>query len=137
MANVWYAKGIQKIANGSVLWASHTIKAVLLDTADYTLNRTTHEFLSDIPAAARVATTTLSGCSVSDDGVLDANDATFTAVSGDQSEALAIYRDTGVEGTSPLLLYIDSATGLPFTPSGADESVAWDNGSNKIARLNS
>jgi hypothetical protein len=34
------------------------------------------------------------------DGVADANDVTLTAVTGDPSEALVIYKDTGTESTS-------------------------------------
>ena len=48
---------------------------------------------------------------------------------------LVIYRDTGVEGTSALIAYIDAATGLPITPNGGDIIVAWDNGANKIFKL--
>jgi hypothetical protein len=56
-------------------------------------------------------------------------------VTGDQSEALVIYKDTGMASTSPLIAYIDTATGLPYTPSGGNIDVAWDNGSNKIFKL--
>jgi hypothetical protein len=59
----------------------------------------------------------------------------FSAVTGDQSEALVIYKDTGSAATSPLIAYIDTATGLPVTPNGADVTVTWDNGSNKIFKL--
>ena len=46
-----------------------------------------------------------------------------------------LYRDTGVEATSALIAYIDTATGLPITPNGGDIIVNWDNGANKIFRL--
>ena len=46
-----------------------------------------------------------------------------------------IYRDTGTEATSPLIAYIDTATGLPITPNGGDIIVVWDDGANKIFRL--
>ena len=74
-------------------------------------------------------------------GVCDAQDATFTAVSGDQSEALIIWKDGGGGGTSQsgttdlLIAYIDNATGLPITPNGADINLVWDNGANKIFKL--
>ena len=70
-----------------------------------------------------------------DAGVADAADILFTAVTGATVEALVIYRDTGTPGTSRLIAYIDSATGLPFAPSGADVTVQWDNGINKIFKL--
>jgi hypothetical protein len=67
--------------------------------------------------------------------VADAADITFTTVTGDQSEALVIYKDTGVEATSQLIAYIDTATGLPVTPGGGNITVTWDDGANKIFKL--
>jgi len=88
-----------------------------------------------VPSGARVGTPqTLAGKS-STNGVADANDPTFPAVTGDQSEALIIWKDTGLEATSPLIAYIDTATGLPVTPAGGDIPVQWDNGANKIFKL--
>lgn len=135
MANAFYDKGRQKFAEAGINWPSDTIKYVLVDVADYTVNLATHEFLSDVPAAARVATTTLGATKTTTAGVLDGADLLFTAVSGDPSEALVGYKDTGSAATSPLIMYIDSATGLPVTPNGGDITVTWDNGSNKIAKL--
>ena len=56
-------------------------------------------------------------------------------MTGDPSEALVIYKDTGTESTSPLIMYIDTATGLPVTPNGGDITVTWDNGTNKIFKV--
>ena len=58
MANALYDKGRQGFLEGSIDWDTDTIKVVLIDTADYTVNLATHQYLSDIPAAARVATST-------------------------------------------------------------------------------
>ena len=60
---------------------------------------------------------------------------TFTSVSGASIEAIVIYSDTGTESTSPLIAYIDTATGLPITPNGGDIIVTWDNGTNKIFKV--
>lgn len=135
MANAWYKKGLEGFAGGAVNWGSDTIKAQLIDTADYTVNLNTHDFLDDVPAAARVGTAIALASKTSTDGILDAADGVFSAVTGDPSEALIIYKDTGTEATSRLLLYIDTATGLPVTPNGGNINVAWDNGANKIAAL--
>lgn len=135
MANALYAKGREGFLDGSIDWDTHTIKVILIDTADYTVNLAVHDNLDDVPAAARVATSgALTGKTVTD-GVADANDVTFTAVTGDPSEALIVYKDTGTESTSRLIAYIDTATGLPVTPNGGDISVVWDNGANKIFKL--
>lgn len=135
MPNALYDKGREGFLAGEIDWDADVIKAVLIDAADYTVNLAAHQFLSDIPLAARVATSAaLTGKTVAN-GVADADDLTLSAVSGDPAEALVIYQDTGTEGTSRLIAYIDTATGLPVTPNGGDITVAWDNGSNKIFKL--
>lgn len=135
MANALYDKGREKFLTGAVSWSSDNIKVVLVDNADYTVNISTHEFLSDVASGGRVATSGNLASKTTTAGVADAADVTFTAVTGDQSESLVIYKDTGSAATSPLIAYIDTATGLPVTPNGADITVTWDNGSNKIFKL--
>lgn len=135
MANALYDKGRQKFLEGSIAWLTDDIKCVLVDLADYTQDLVNDEFLSDIAAVGRVATSPNLTAKSSLAGVADAADITFTAVSGDQSEALVIYKDTGLATTSPLIAFIDTATGLPVTPSGADIAVSWDSGANKIFKL--
>jgi hypothetical protein len=135
MANALYDKGREKFLTGAISWSSDNIKVVLVDAADYTVNLSTHEFLSDVASGGRVATSGNLASKTTTAGVADAADVTFTAVTGDQSEALVIYKDTGSAATSPLIAYIDTATGLPVTPNGADITVTWDNGSNKIFKL--
>lgn len=137
MANALYDKGRNAFARGEINWLASggdTIKVILVDTADYTVDLANHDFLDDVPAAARVASATLT---LSDPaaGVCDAGDVTFSAVTGDPCEALIIYKDTGTEATSPLLAYIDTATGLPVTPNGGNITVTWDSGANKIFKL--
>jgi hypothetical protein len=95
----------------------------------------THEFLSDIASGARIATSGNLASKTSTLGVFDAADVTLTAVTGTTVEAVVLYKDTGTASTSPLIAYIDTATGLPVTPNGGDETITWDNGSNKIFKL--
>ena len=135
MANALYDKGREGFLDGSIDWDTNTIKVVLVDAADYTVNLATDDNLDDIPAGARVSTSpALTGKTVTA-GVADADDVTFSSVSGDPSEALVIYKDTGVESTSRLIAYIDTATGLPVTPNGGNITVQWDSGANKIFKL--
>jgi len=135
MANVLYDKGREGFLDGSIDWDSDDIRVILIDTDDYSVDLANHDNLDDIPAGARVATSgALTGKSVTN-GVADADDVVFGSVSGDQCEALVIYKHTGNESTSRLIAYIDSATGLPVTPNGGDITVEWDNGSNKIFKL--
>lgn len=135
MANTLYDKARQRFLEGQFNWLTDTIKVFLIDTAAYTANFSTHEFLSDVSGSARIAgPVTLTGKATTG-GAADANDITFTSVSGASIEVILIYKDTGTEGTSPLIAYIDTATGLPITPNGGDIIVTWDNGPNKIFKL--
>jgi hypothetical protein len=134
MANALYDAGRNAFLTGGINWTSDTIKAVLVDAADYTINLATHTSLADIPSIARVATATLASKTASA-GVADAADTVFSAVTGDQSELVILYKDTGTEATSTLIAAIDTATGLPVTPSGGNITVTWDNGANKIFKL--
>ena len=135
MANALYDKGREKFLRGEVSWNSDDIKVVLVDLADYTQDLANDEFLSDIAVAGRVATSPNLSSKITTDGVADAADVTFSLVTGDQSEAIVIYKDTGLDSTSPLIAFIDTATGLPVTPNGGDITVQFDNGANKIFKL--
>lgn len=133
MANGAYKKTKKLILDADVDLLVDDIRVILVDAADYTVDLTNHDFLDDVPAAARVATSGALGSKTTTDGIFDAADVTFTSVSGDQSEALIIYKHTGVEGTSPLIVYLDTGyTGLPITPNGGNINLLWPNDSNKI-----
>lgn len=107
-------------ADANVDLVAGDVKAVLVDLADYTYSAA-HDFLNDVPAGARVATSAnLTGKSVTN-GTFDCDNFTWTAVTGDQSEAVIFYIDTGVETTSRLVVFLDTGiTGLPITPNGGD-----------------
>lgn len=138
MANALYDKGRQAFLEGSIAWLTDNIKAVLVDQAAYTPDLVNHQFLSDIPAGARIATSAnLTGktSNAPAGGVADAADVTFTAVTGPSVEYIVLYKDTGTAGTSPLILIDDTATNLPVTPNGGDITVQWDNGANRIFKL--
>lgn len=135
MANALYDKGRQKFLEGDIAWLTDNIKLVFVDSADYTIDLATHDFLNDIPVAGRVATSGNFAGKTSTDGVADASDVTVSSVSGDPFELIVIYKDSGASTTSPLIAAIDTATGLPLTPNGGDVTVAWDNGANKIFKL--
>jgi hypothetical protein len=135
MASALYDNGRAGFLSGDIDWDANNIKAVLVDTGAYTVNLGSHQFLSDIPSGARIATSgNLSGKTTTA-GVADAADVTFTAVTGASVEAIVVYQDTGAAGTSRLIAYVDTATGLPLTPNGGDVTLAWDNGANKIFKL--
>jgi hypothetical protein len=137
MANALYDLGRQAFLEGSVAWLADNIKAVLVQTGagHYVVNLATDQFLSAIAAGDRIATSGNLATKTSAAGVADAADVTLPAVAGAQVSAIVLYKDTGTPATSPLIAYLDTVTGLPLTPSGADETIAWDNGANKIFKL--
>lgn len=134
MANALYGLGRNAFLLGDVDWVVDTITAVLVDTGAYTVGIDTHDFLADIAAGARIATQAMAGMSGAL-GVADATDTVFSAVTGVNVEAVVIYKDTASAATSPLLVYIDTATGLPVLPNGGNITVQWDSGANKIFKL--
>lgn len=135
MANALYLKALEAFANAQINWIGDAIKAVLVDTNAYTPDFSVHQFLSDVPVPARTNVSPALSGKTNINGVLDADDQTFFAVSGPQSEAIILFKDTGLDATSRLLCYIDTAGGLPVTPGGGDIFVVWDNAANKLFRI--
>lgn len=134
MANALYTNFKQQLGLAGFNLSTDDINVVLVDIADYTPDLAAHTSMADIPAGARVATGTLTTQTWTA-GVFDADDITFTAVTGDEAEALVIYKNTGVDATSLLIAIFDTVTGLPVTPNGGDIQIVWDNGANKIFKL--
>ena len=131
MANAKYGLYIQEqlTPNNPVDWAADNIKVVLVDTALYAVNINVDQFLSAVPVGARIATSANLAGKTSALGVADANDVTIAIPAAQPSiEALVVYKDTGVDATSKLIAYIDTGTGLPFTPppGGGNETVQWN-----------
>ena len=123
-----YSESLESFAKGEIDWLGDDIKLVLLDDADYTAAVTTDQFLSDIPAAARVATSGNFTGKTATLGACDADDVVLTSVMGDPVENAAVYQDTGIESTSRLIMYLDTDTDGPisFTPTGDKLTVRWN-----------
>lgn len=146
MANTLYALAKASfLGQGpSISLIADTIKATLIDTGNYTVNLSTHQYMNTntVPAAAKVGTpVALTGKSVTVVGnvaVFNANPVIFSLVTGATAEEIALWKDGGGGGTSasgttdPLIAYLDTATGLPVPPSGGDITVTFDTGANKI-----
>lgn len=130
-----YEKAKEQLLQAGLNLSSLDLKVVLIDVADYAVDLVNHDFLDDVAVAARVATSGNLTSKTFAQGVFDAADITIAAVTGDVSEALIIYYDSGAAATSRLICYIDAGTGLPFTPNGGDLTIAWDAGANKIFKL--
>lgn len=126
MANALYTPYKESLlgtdTHSRVDFDTDTIKIILVDTADYTFSAA-HADLGDVTAGGIVSTATLASITTTG-GALDSADPTFSSVTGDQAEAIIMYKDSGTGSTSPLVLYLDTASsGLPVTPNGGDISV--------------
>ena len=123
-----FAKGLEALWAGSIDWSTDNIKVVMVDHGTDTPVPATDQFLSDILAGARVATSGNLASKTVTAGVVDAADITITAVTGATVESLVVYKDTGVASTSPLIAYIDTTSdaSLPFTPNGGDVTISWN-----------
>lgn len=148
MANGLYDYGRNEFTKGNISWKAaggSTIKTFLIDSATYTPDLAAHQFLSSVPAGARKGNTggntraDAPALTLADPvaGVCDASDIVFTAIpAGAALEYILLFRDDGVaDASSPLIALIDTATGLPITPNGADITISWDNGANRIFKL--
>lgn len=120
---LWKEQLLQFTTNNNL--SAGTVKVALIDTGTYTYSAA-HQFYSSASAAS-IGTPQTIGSKTFTNGVFDGADVTFTAVTGNSVEALIIYIDTGVAGTSPLVAYIDtSVTGLPVTPNGGNIAITWN-----------
>lgn len=126
MANAIYPKFKEARADAAsdIDLNDGTVKVALIDTGTYTYSAA-HDFHDDLSGIVGTPQTIASTTVTS--GVFDGADVTFTAVTGATVEALVIYIDTGVSGTSRLVAYIDTGvTGLPVTPNGGDIIITWN-----------
>lgn len=127
MANQKYGKAREHLGNGGFDWLNDDYRAILVDTGLYTPNFSTDEFLQDIPVGARVSTTGALTGKTNVLGRLDADNVSFGNVTGNESEAIVIYKHqaTNTETTSRLFGYVDTATGLPVLPNGGPVDIQW------------
>ena len=135
MANTLFDYARQRFLEAQINWMTDTIKVFLVSTSAYTPQTAVHQYLSDIPPSGPVAGPLPLTAQATTGGSADAADCAFTSVPGATSIVIVIFQETATESTTPLIAYIDTATGLPITPNGGDIIVTWDNGVNKIFRV--
>ena len=128
MANALYDSGRDGFLKGEFNWSADTFKVILLSSA-YTVNLSSHTTTANIGGTVAISSgiTTL----VPGSGVADANDITLSGVAGTTVTQFVIFHDT----SKKLIAHIDTSSGLPFTPSGGNVTIQWDNGANKIFKL--
>lgn len=131
MANAVYPEFKDALGAGDIDLLVDDIRVIVVDLADYTYSAA-HDFLDDVPAGARVAVSAALSGKTLVNGLFDATDPTIAGVSGDPSEAVIVYKHTGVESTSNLICFIDTesdgSTPISFTPNGSGVTVSFPNG---------
>ena len=124
MASAIYPTFKAGILQGTWNLSSAVVRAVLIDTGTYTYS-TAHDFYNDLSGVVGSESAAMDGKTFTG-GTFDANNVTFSAVTGNTVEAIVLFVDTGNVTTDALIAYIDSASsGLPVTPNGGDITVAW------------
>ena len=134
MANALYDSGREGFLDGSIVWSSGDIRAMLV-LSTYTFSAA-HKFIADLGAVDNGRSASLASKTVTS-GVADAADTSLVATAASASKAIVIFQQTGSDATARLIAYIDTPTsGLPFTPAaGQTVNITFDNGSNKIFKL--
>ena len=133
MASQCFNKGITKIGDGTIVYTSATIKAMLVNSA-YAHNPD-NNFVSAIVAneitVGGYARQTLASKSVAQDDTNNrvnyaAANVTFSAlVAGQTIGGVVILRDTGADATSELIAFGDTAD---TATNGNDVIIAWVGG---------
>lgn len=107
--------------SGELDLSTGNIKFMLIDTGVYTYSAA-HVFQDDvtgvISTSPALTTVTVTG------GVFNSDNTVFTSVSGATVEALWLFKDTDTPGTSHLVAYWDTATGLVLTPDGNNVNLS-------------
>lgn len=142
MANSVFDPCREGFLKGEVQWITPTIKVALV--RGYTFNAA-HKWVSDLTSAGGTLHVTSSALSGKDatNGAADATDVTFATPPPHSSDHyVLVFQSSAVGGGTDvassaqrLIAWIDTATGLPIQPNGADITLTFDNGSNKIFRI--
>ena len=135
MASALFDPGREGFLDGTIDWDTGDIRVMLVKSA-YTFDAA-DKFISDLPAAtADNGRSAALGTKTVTSGVADAADTTLTATAAAACNALIVFQHTGSDATARVIAYIDSATGLPFTPAASQTvNIAWAETANKIFKL--
>ena len=126
MANAIYPIAKKALLDADIDLSADTIKIVLC-TSSYTYS-SAHDFLSDVTAGYRVATSAALSSKTTTGGAFDAADVTYTALTGSTVTSWILFRDTGTESTSNLFAYFDTVSGggaLSYTPNGTNFTLQF------------
>jgi hypothetical protein len=142
MANNLFSPAREGFLIGEINWSTGVIKAALV--RGYTFDAT-DKFVSDVTGAGGTlhATSSALASKTATDGVADAADVTFTTPAADANDhSVLIFQSSAVGGGADVaasaqrvIAWIDTATGLPIRPNGANITLTFDSGANRIFRI--
>lgn len=131
MANVIYPAAKQALLTPGLNLLTADIRLIGVTVTSGSTNYTysaAHDFLDDVASGTIFApAVALSGKAIAA-GVLTASPLVFPllAISGAKKiDALIMYIHNATASLAALLAYIDTATGLPATPTGQDVTITW------------
>jgi hypothetical protein len=135
MASAMFDPGREGFLDGSIDWDTNDMRAMLVKTA-YSFSAA-HKFVSELtPASNDNGRTTALGTKTVANGVAGAANTSLTATAAAACNAIVVYQYNAADAAARLICYIDSGTGLPFTPAaGQTVNINWDTGANKIFKL--
>lgn len=134
--NSFYDKARKRSVEGGLGWLTGNIKALLV-SASYTPDLANDEFVSTIVSSGGILQRSGNFTTKTDPaGILNADTITFPLVpTGNVGKYVVLYRDTGADATSELIICDDTGQNFPVTTDGADISCQWSSGPNKIGQI--
>lgn len=124
---LWKQEALKATAAAGLNGSGTTgVYAALIDTGVVSYNAA-HQYFSSI-VAGQIGTEVELGTKTFVGGLFDAADSTFTAVTGNNAEALVIFVKTaGANTTWSLVAWLDTGVGgLPVLPNGGNINVTWN-----------
>tara|TARA_R100001086_G_scaffold155291_1_gene82932 strand:+ start:65 stop:466 length:402 start_codon:yes stop_codon:yes gene_type:complete len=123
MAHV-YDNARQYFASGSINLNTAVIGVTLVNTTLYTFSAA-HDFLNDIPVAARIATSSLTNVAVAS-GRLDADNLSIATVAVNSVvNGMVLFVSAADSSKAPLLFIQSEGTGFPLTPDGGTVTITF------------
>lgn len=125
-----YDSGRQGFLTGELSWTDRDVRAMLVK-ASYVFDPS-HVYVSDLGDADNGRSAFLSGKTPTG-GVADAEDISIFADQAEPTNGIAIFQDTGNDGTSRLIAFIEVPE---FVPAPLQRcNTTWDNGPSKLFKL--